>query len=152
MVYLLTGPVQSGKTTSLVNWSADRNDISGILTPVINGKRIFLNAATKEEFPMEAAADETTIITVGRFTFSKHNFEKASQVIREGISQPGWLIIDEIGPVELRREGFAAVLNESLSKKNEKILLVVREGLIQKVQEQFNITASIIGLQDLFRI
>ncbi len=142
-VYILTAPIQSGKTTALVDWSARRKDVMGILTPVTDGKRVFMNAATQEQFPMEAEGDEESI-AVGRFTFSKKNFIKAIQAIRENIDGNGWLIIDEIGPLELKGEGFAGVLNELLKKRKASILLVVREGLAEKVKEQFHLEQAIV--------
>jgi nucleoside-triphosphatase THEP1 len=137
MIVILTAPIQSGKTTSLINWSAEIKDVHGILTPVINGKRVFMNAQTKELFPMEAVGDEETL-TIGRFLFSKNNFDRAIQIIRNAITHKGWLIIDEIGPLELKGEGFCNVLKEVLIARKEKTVLVVREVLVQDVKKYFN--------------
>ena len=63
-IYILTAPIQTGKTTSLVNWSATRKNVHGILTPVVEGKRIFMNAATNEQFPMEATEGEINTLSV----------------------------------------------------------------------------------------
>ena len=141
MNYILTAPIQTGKTTSLISWSSEKNDVHGILTPVVNGKRVFLNANTSELFPMEADGYEETI-AVGRFLFSKKNFEKAALIIRDAITKSGWLVIDEIGPLELRGEGFYTALNEVLKTRKEKIILVVREGLAEKVKEHFKIDSA----------
>jgi nucleoside-triphosphatase THEP1 len=138
MIFILTAPIQSGKTTSLISWSAARNDVYGILTPVIEGKRVFMNAKTKEQFPMEARGNEETLV-IGRFAFSKAGFDKAIQIIRNAITKEGWLVIDEIGPLELKGEGFCDVLKEVLALRQEKILLVVREGIVEKVKKFFNI-------------
>jgi nucleoside-triphosphatase THEP1 len=136
-IYILTGPVQTGKTTALINWFSNSNDVYGILTPVVNGKRFFMNAQTNERFPMEAAEYDDDILAVGRFIFSKAGFEKAIQVIRDAVDKKGWLVIDEIGPIELRGEGFSELLKEILAIRKEKIVLIVREGLVEKVKEQF---------------
>ncbi|HEV7780559.1 MAG TPA: nucleoside-triphosphatase [Chitinophagaceae bacterium] len=138
-IFIVTGPIGNGKTTSLVSWSARRTDVYGILTPVINGQRVFMNAHTKEQFPMEAAEGEENVLNVGRFVFSKKGFDKAIQLVRAVINKPGWLIIDEIGPMELREEGFHRVMQEVISTRKVKILLVVREGLVEQVKEKFNI-------------
>ncbi len=137
-VFILTAPIQSGKTTSLLQWSENRADIFGILTPLVNGKRIFLDATTKEQWPMEAAGNEEAV-AVGRFLFSKKGFEKAVAVVAEGIGKEGWLVIDEIGPLELKGEGFDAVLQEAISKHNYKLLIVVREGLAEQVTKRYGI-------------
>jgi nucleoside-triphosphatase THEP1 len=138
MIYILSASIQSGKTTSLINWSATRKDVHGILTPVINGERVFMNAQTKEQFPMEATGGEEAL-AIGRFVFSKAGFDKAIQIIRNAINNEGWLVIDEIGPLELKDEGFCDVLKEVLSVQREKILLVVREGITKQVKEYFNL-------------
>jgi nucleoside-triphosphatase THEP1 len=143
-IYLLTAPIQTGKTTSLINWSEKRNDVHGILTPVINGKRVFMNVYTKEQFPMEAIDDETETLTVGKFVFSKKNFDKAVQIIRNAIEKEGWLIIDEIGPLELNGKGFSEVLKELLAIRQHKTILVVRDkdDMVEKTKKYFNLSKA----------
>jgi len=143
MIYVLSAPVQTGKTTSLIEWSSGKEDVWGILTPVINGKRVFMDVHTREQFPMEAVAGEETL-DVGRFQFSKNNFDKAINIIRESINKDGWIIIDEIGPLELRGQGFHDIVKELLASRNQRIILVVREGLAQQVKDHFMIDATII--------
>jgi len=133
-VFILTGPVQSGKTTALIKWSEKRKDVFGIITPVVNGKRMFMDAHTYELFDMEAREEEKELLPVGRFVFSKRNFAKASGIIHEATDKAGWLVIDEIGPLELRGEGFYEVVKKvARSGKDKRILLVVREGMAEKV-------------------
>jgi nucleoside-triphosphatase THEP1 len=147
MIYLLTGPVRSGKTTSLIEWAKGRNDVHGILTPDIKGKRVFMNIKTKTQFPMEATPGEETI-SVGRFSFSKKYFEQAFMVIRTAINKTGWLVIDEAGPLELKGQGFAPVLKELFSSRKNKIILVVREGIAQQVSNCFGLSVHEIKLID----
>lgn len=154
MIFILTAPIRSGKTTSLIKWSEQRNDVHGILTPVVDGKRIFLDIATNEQWAMEATLRQTQgneeTLLIGRFVFSKKGFEKAIQLIRDSIDKKGWLIIDEIGPLELRGEGFHDVVKEVLANRKENILVVVREGLAEQVQQYFGIGARLISdIRDL---
>lgn len=144
-IYILTAPVQSGKTTSLVNWSEKRNDVYGILTPVVNGKRVFMNISTKEQFPMEAVAGETATVSIGKFLFSKINFEKAIQIIRDSIHKDGWLIMDEIGPLELRGGGFHDVLMEVLAQRQNRTMLVIRsnDNITDKIKQHFELNSAI---------
>lgn len=145
-VVILTAPIQSGKTTALVKWTEGRNDVYGILTPLVEGKRVFMNVQSRQLFLMEAKEDETETLTVGRFIFSQNNFSKAIQIIREGIDKKGWLIIDEVGPLELRGEGFSEVLKEVLAKRQQKVIVVVRDkdGMLGKVKEYFGIREAVI--------
>lgn len=153
-VWIMTGTLQSGKTTALVNWTEDRDDVAGILTPVVEGKRIFLDARTRERFPMEADNGEMDVLRVGRFVFSKNNFEKASDLLRKAKDTKGWLIIDEIGPMELKGEGFAEVLKELLKQQPEgqTMILVVRESIVDKVREYFRLEHATIIRKDQLSI
>jgi nucleoside-triphosphatase THEP1 len=138
-IIILSASIQTGKTTSIIEWAKNRKDVWGVATPVINGKRVFLDLQTNEEFHMEALAGETETLSVGRFLFSRKNFERAVSIIKNAVNQKGWLVIDEIGPMELRGEGFAEVLSTVLKNRNEPLLLVVREGMVDKVKEHFGI-------------
>lgn len=145
-IYILTAPIQTGKTTSLLNWSDKRNDVYGILTPVVNGKRMFMNAHSRQLFLMEAKEGETETLNIGRFVFSKPNFDKAIQIVRDGMDKEGWLVIDEIGPIELKGEGFSEALKEVLAKRQHKTLLVIREKdeMVEKVKVYFGISDAVI--------
>jgi nucleoside-triphosphatase len=170
-IYIISGPIQSGKTSALLQWSATRNDVYGILTPIINGKRVFMNAHSREQFAMEAddrnayskntdgkdaddrdasnkdvsntdaSNKDAAVINIGRYSFSQTAFNKAKEIIRTAIGQANWLLIDEIGPLELNNQGFADVLQEALAALHHEqtIVLVVREGLREKVKEKFGI-------------
>ena len=139
-VTIITGPIHTGKTTQLQQWIAQRKDVYGICTPVVNGKRVFENIETKEQFHMEALNSESEVLSVGRYQFSWKNFEKACAIIRQPEKQKDILIIDEIGPLELQNKGFSKVLNEMLVHHQAPIILIVREGLVREVQQFFNIT------------
>lgn len=153
MIYLLTGPIRSGKTTALMQWASSLKDVSGILTPDLNGKRQFLNLANSEYFHMKAIDGEAEI-TIGRFAFSKKNFEKANGIIKSATDCKGWLILDEIGPLELNINGFYSSLIHIFKNRNEKMLFVVRESLVEKVCSFFKIepekTVTIGQLPQLF--
>lgn len=144
-LYMLTGPVQSGKTSALVNWAATRNEVSGILTPVVNGKRMFMDAETGNLFRMEAGAQEANSLQVGRFKFSKTQFEKAISIIEKAIDKKGWLVIDELGPLELRKEGFYSIASKALASRKGPILLVVRDtdDMVDKVKAFFQIPYAV---------
>ena len=138
-IVVLSGPVQTGKTTALVNWSAGRNDVHGILTPVANEKRVFMNIASRHLFRMEAKEGDETVLVVGKHVFSAEHFDRAATIIKEALHKEGWLVIDEIGPLELRGSGFHNIVKEVLEQRRDNILLVVREGLEEKVITHFQV-------------
>jgi nucleoside-triphosphatase THEP1 len=143
-IYILTGEIGEGKTTALQKWAGGIHDVGGILSLVADGKRLFLDLGSKDIFPMEAGADEKNILAVGKFLFSRNSFDKAIDILRKGIGKTKWLLLDEIGPLELRGEGFYDVIKEMIQANNreQKILLVVRQSLVNEVIEYFHINRS----------
>ena len=148
-VFLLKGPVHSGKTTALKEFCMGRLKTGGVLSPVINGKRHFFDIETKETFVMEAISSESNIIQTGKFVFSEAAFNRANNIIQSCISRKFELIvIDEIGPLELRGKGFAETLQHllSLSLPNTNLLLVVRENIVDDVIHHFQLPAKNINV------
>jgi nucleoside-triphosphatase THEP1 len=140
-IYILTGPVRTGKTTKLLQWAAGRKDVFGILTPDIEGKKVFMDAHTKEEFEMETKRGDEDPLVIGRFLFSKKSFAKAIEILREGLKEKsGWLIVDEIGPLELSGVGFYEVINEIVKVRTGlKILFVIRGPVLDKAIQFFGL-------------
>lgn len=158
-VILLTGEIQSGKTTSLLNWIQKRTDTAGILTPVENGRRNFLSFPGTIRFEMEAAEAETGILQVGRFRFSAINFERAINILKEQLQQPQWkyVLIDEIGPLELKsKSGFWPVISQILQGKHNSIpVLVVRKQCCDELTALFkqnDFAIAITGIEDFENI
>lgn len=145
-VVILTGPVQTGKTTSLLQWADQRNDVAGVLSPVVEGKRMFVDLHNRHLFPMEVVAGAGDELPVGKFLFSREAFAKAENLIRRHWGKTGWLVIDEIGPLELRGEGFHGLLSEILKmeRENQRLLLVVREGMVDEVVRFFKLSEAVV--------
>ncbi len=140
-ILILTGPIRTGKTSRLLNWLSDKKNVHGIATPIVENKRVFYDLFEKKYFPMEAGNDQNEILTVGKYVFSKNGFKKASGVIENGIPVSQYLVIDEIGPLELKGEGFHGVLNKILNieKRNFILLLVIRDSKLGEVLDFFGI-------------
>ena len=93
---------------------------------------------------MEAGPGEKDTLSIGRYVFSATGFRKAIAHLRNNMHKPGLLIIDEIGPLELRGNGFKDVLEEILKERTGDLLIVVRENLVDEVVRKFGITGHII--------
>lgn len=149
-IYILVCEKHSGKTTALMQWIKDKKNIAGILSPVVNEERMFYNIANGEYFNMLATANEETLL-VGKYAFSKAAFDKANTALKETKNQ--FVIIDEIGPLELMGKGFADTLKNILQEKSyTNLLLVVRNGMADDVVNYFSIYANemqFIGIDDL---
>ena len=142
---IVTGPINSGKTTRLMEWCKNRNDVYGILTPKINGKRVFMDVASGEQFEMEAQENEEDVLKIGKYNFSTQAFERAKEIVKiAGKKKDGWLIIDEVGPLELKGEGFCEELKELLNSKENslQVIIVIRESLAEEVLSYFGIATN----------
>jgi len=157
MIYILTGAIRSGKTTALLHWSKSRNDVDGLLCPDdANGKRYFLKLKNKTIFKLEAEAETEAIVTIGNFKFLRSAFNEANDylILEASKTEPKYLIIDEIGKLELKNEGLnvstKALISQFRSKNNTHLILVVRDYLLDAVMEHYGITeCSILNTEDL---
>jgi nucleoside-triphosphatase THEP1 len=153
-IYILIGAVQTGKTTRLLQWSSEKKNVFGILTPVVEGKRIFMDTHTREQFRMEAEPEEKNTLSIGKFIFSKNSFEKAINILKKSMKEAeGWFVIDEIGPLELRGEGFNTIIKNILASDTDlKILFVIRDSIVDKAIEYYDLgndKIAIINKDDL---
>ena len=100
---------------------------------------------------MEAEADEENVFEVGRFVFSKKAFEKANGILEKASKEKdSWIIVDEIGPVELKGEGFHEMIKEILSSKSGlSILFVVRQGILDEVMQHFGVDSTEVTIIDV---
>lgn len=142
-IWILAGPIGSGKTTRLDRWARAKPSARGILSPVVDGERHFLHLPDRERRDMAAGPDEQAVYTTPRYRFSATAFHWAEDRLREDARlHPDWLLIDEIGKLELRGEGFATCLRAFLEQAvTENLLLVVRDNLVEAITGEFGIDA-----------
>nr|MBS0038459.1 hypothetical protein [Saprospiraceae bacterium] len=139
-IFILTGQPGEGKTTALQKW-IENNEIRahGVLMPVIDGQRHFLNPYMGVEILAEAAPEVVNpdiLHEIGDYRFSTKAFRIARSWLR--IKPPlnaDYFIIDEIGPLEMRGEGLEPELSEviqtALSEKlDQRLVLVIRESIL----------------------
>lgn len=147
-IYIFSKPIQSGKTSELLEWCNFQKNINGILMPDINGCRKMLDIGTKEIFDAEcfdAVNTKELLTSIGRFNFYTAAFEKANSILLHALSKnPDWLVIDEMGKLELKEEGFYKSIVESAKKYSDKthsgnLLITVRDSLFEEVISFFSI-------------
>ena len=159
-IIIFSQPIHSGKTTQLLHWCNQQKNAAGILMPDINDKRKILNLETKEVFAVECDDPDNTkekLVTVGKYHFYAAAFEKANSILLGAVSSnPEWLVIDEVGKLELEGKGFYPAVKKIIDDQEEKItttnnILVVRDSLRAEVINFFKINKYIIihRLEDL---
>lgn len=147
MIYILTGAIRTGKTTALVEWCKNRDDVDGVLCPDnAEGKRYFLEVKSKSEFELETELETEAIIEIGYFKFLKSAFEKANAYLQSVASknESQYLIIDELGKLELKGEGLHLSVERLIpnyeTNENKHLILVVRDYLLEAVLTHYSIS------------
>jgi nucleoside-triphosphatase THEP1 len=147
-LFICTGPIRSGKTTALMNGLAKTDRVAGILTPEVNGIRKLYDLKTRTYFPFQLEDDTNRsepVITIGRFAFYESAFARARLILEAALQeQPRWLIIDEIGRLELQQHGFEPVVSKIIRRHQAgnlqgDLLIVVRDTLLNEVVSHYHI-------------
>lgn len=152
MIAILTGPIQTGKTTALLS-AFPPGDARGIAQPAVDGKRRVLDLRTRESHLLEPDANTSRAdrVHVGRFAFSSATLRWANACVAKSLDDVlgyGWIVVDEVGPLELGGGGLSPSVRDAVgraqSPSGPRVLLVVREGLVQAVSDTFGIIAPLV--------
>lgn len=149
MIYIVTGAIESGKTSLVYDWSKDRDDVHGILTPNNHlGLRYLMDLSSYERFPMQADINEPATISVGRYHFYASTFNIGNQILETALDsvKNGFIVIDELGKLELKDLGFyssaRSVIKATQNNPNLHSVLIIRSYLLEAIKDHFNIVSS----------
>jgi nucleoside-triphosphatase len=151
-IYIMSEPVQSGKTTMLMNWVKTRNDVGGMLTPDILGKRKLMDIENNTWYDFEKEATYTgKAITVGKYYFDADIFGLAQKILLNTLKHNyGWIVVDEIGKLELHQqtglEPAVSQLIEHYQKPSTtgNLMLVIRDYLLTDCVKHYDINEAVI--------
>lgn len=143
MIFVLTGPVHSGKTTLLLKlvreWKDQGLKVHGYLSlmAIKNGKTVgydLFDIKEERAVPFLRRKGEKHWQKIGPFFFIPETLERAQNKI---LSRQGdeILVVDEIGPLELQGMGVWPALSMALSRRPFRCLLVVRRPLVNDFQK-----------------
>jgi nucleoside-triphosphatase THEP1 len=136
----MSGAVHTGKTTRLMQWSMAQKNIDGIFQPVVDEKR-FIYHISSRTLKMLQTDQEKDVTEIGKFNFSNETFLWAKKVLLQASQKDlDWLIVDEVGPLELRGLGLEPAVAEILSKRESlktNILCVVRNSILDKFIDHY---------------
>lgn len=156
MIRIITGPVDSGKTTRMLG-------LYRLAAPGTAGgfvSRKFFRDGTFAGYEISRLADgESRILAVlaaeesagtaalprdrfqfGRFIFNNDAFRFGESIIAALEQEPGItdLYLDEIGPIELDGRGFAGLLDQ-LDKQRQNLNLCIRSDCLAAAVERFGL-------------
>jgi nucleoside-triphosphatase THEP1 len=157
-IYILSQPVQTGKTTLLMNWIGTQKNVGGILTPDINGKRKLYDVGTQAYHDLQLNEDADGL-KIGRFVFDETVFEHARNILSHSAKQQySWVVVDEIGRLEMdRKDGLEPAISELIHHYKthpieSKLLLVIRDYLLQPAIDFYGLEEANILQRGFFEV
>jgi len=143
-LFVFTGKIKTGKTTALEKWVLEKS-ATGVLQPVINGKRYFLDIKSGEKFLMNALPEDNYPIILGDYRFSSEAFAWAKEKLSSALNYySDWVIVDEYGKLEEKSTGLEPAVSELVNYyKNGQdfnLLIVVRDYLLEKLLLKQNLS------------
>ena len=147
-IRILTGEIKTGKTTRLMQWAASQKNIDGIFQPVIDDKRFVYHIGSRTLKPLETS-QTANVTSIGKYNFSNETFAWSQKILSDCAAKNlDWIIVDEIGPLELEGKGLEPVVSKLFFEKEKiqaQILCVVRDSILEKFIEHY-------GLQNDYEI
>ncbi|MCX8011356.1 MAG: hypothetical protein N3A61_09400 [Ignavibacteria bacterium] len=147
MIYIFCDKVHSGKTSRLMEWIKNLNNVDGILAPIVNGRRHLLAIKSNETRVLEISNPDVNakIVSVGKYFFNEEVFKWGRQVLTKAFnSNIHWLIVDEVGILELDEKGLepaiGVIINQAKLKFEINVVLVVRDSLVEDVIQKYNLS------------
>ncbi|MBS3818101.1 hypothetical protein KGY73_01140 [bacterium] len=141
MIFILTGPVHSGKTTFLCHqthiWKKKKLQVDGFLS-VRRGKGQthlgydLYDLKKEKSLPFIRKNGEPEWPRVGPYYFIPQSLKEAQNIIFRG-EESFLVVIDELGPLELKGQGLWPSLEQALFQRRNRFLLVVRESILDGI-------------------
>jgi nucleoside-triphosphatase THEP1 len=148
-ITLFTGTIRSGKTSTLALWASSQTEIGGFLSPDdSHGKRQLVLLSNGQTLPFELDDQSTEPgLDVGRFRLSEQAFNSGKAEVSRAFASETcqYIIIDEVGKLELNNQGWAPELATWIAEANQpdfkkQLILVVRDTLVEDVQRHFQLS------------
>jgi len=141
-VYLLSGQQNSGKSTALHQLAVYLSEKCGgvICLPVFDGQRKIgtdaFDVITGQRVPFSRLTNSSDSIRIGHQYIRPTGIKHCLQAIGRAVAACRLIIIDEIGPLELRGDGLFSGVQKSLIGESD-VLMVVRSSLTNAVVKRF---------------
>jgi nucleoside-triphosphatase THEP1 len=147
-IFIVTGDRASGKTSLLAALTEEfrqrKRSVGGILSPVVQMDSIrtgydVINILTGERVPLCRNEPDGIGIKIGEWIFRDDGIQFGRTALDPSSSTAcDLIIIDEVGPLELENKVWASSIDRLIGSSHCPIILVVREHLIEKVQDRWS--------------
>lgn len=127
----------------LTRWLAQRPDAGGVLL-VTEDEKVFLREiGSDRKILLSAGPKEKRTYALGPEIRSVMAYEAASDLITEIPENPSvkWLVIDGIGPLELRKEGLHLLLQNMALRvlPGVNVVLIVAPETLEKIRKRYQL-------------
>lgn len=151
MIYIITGPINTGKTTWLINDYPKHSNSDGFACRKVFSNNIHIGYELIHLYNNESCQFIRKIDYIpekwseafrlgNHYSFNKEGFDFAAKITNDAINKKvSRFYLDELGHLELKNQGFADILKKLLEEKID-LVLIIRESLIDKVVEHYEIT------------
>jgi len=145
-IYIISGETRSGKTTFLKSviedFKKDGKNIGGILALGIDHKNErygfeIENVATGQKTLLCSREPKPESINTGRFYFYKEGLNFGIQALTTNLDNIDWLVIDEVGYLELKGQGWFEAIEKAMKQTNLNMIWVVRKRILEEVLNQW---------------
>ncbi len=147
-IILISGKQRQGKTTFLKEvikqLEKDKILFDGIIAEGIDvdGQRKGFNLVhlkTNKTYPLATTTPTPGFTQYGRFYFDETVFSKVNNLLKSSTSN--FIIIDEVGPLEIQDKGWSSAINKLL-ETNKPMIWVVRKSLLAPVTNHWQISQA----------
>lgn len=173
-IVILSRPIRTGKSTQLMDWVEQQAHqgvgFAGFAAPThlpgSGGRKMLVDLLTRQVSPLEmgegteaeaAGAGSTGTVAVGKYHLNAAAFARADEMLERALLQQEkggeggvqahiWFVVDEAGPLEVRRgEGHHSLLVRLFAAWRGPVLVVVREGLTDAFQNKYGRAERVIA-------
>jgi nucleoside-triphosphatase len=139
VIFILTGPVHSGKTTLLERvvheFRKNKVKVDGFLSKALReGQEVtgydLFDLREGEVVPLLRRTGEREWQRVGSYFFLPSGLDEAERIILRS-KDADFSVVDEVGPLELSGKGFWPALKQVLFPPQTAYLIVVRDKIIE---------------------
>lgn len=149
-VFIISGGVADGKSTFLARLveelKKEHKDIAGFISPrILKGTETvgyqIEDVSTKERFKLFGLKDDKAgdaAKTIGKFIIDSSAQHRAKQLLSEvPDTKTTIFIIDEVGRMELRGDGWCDDVKRIYQRNNSCLILAIRQEFVEDVKEHF---------------
>ncbi|MHC1730582.1 MAG: nucleoside-triphosphatase [Bacteroidales bacterium] len=152
-VILVTGTIGEGKTAWLAKLAGLLREKGVNVGGILALRRVEDGVTTGYDISDISSGNRTPFLRhtgsetmgVDRFTMNDAGFIAGRNALDPGSNQGNdVVIVDEVGPLELRGRGWSEVLGSLLNETRATVIIAVRKNLIEAVIEQFGMKEALV--------